>query len=757
MKMTTLDKGEVFIIEDYQKRGTSNDSFYLREKKNSFRLKPLTVAVSVVLTGLALSNQVVAEAFDSPWIIEGTKDLSAHNTFNVPNDNPNTLVTATINGTVNFSNSNQSWLYTNNKFGLPYNSYNSITVYGQINGSNDHSKPSNLIGAYTTSNSSSIQNNNNTVIFKAGSSVNNLYVYGAKIDNIVQLGNQSASTDYNTVIIEKGSNYQGNAYVVGGYALANNTATASNNKIIIGSGNFSSAIVAGWTSTSLDDQQATMVGNEVYLYGDADVSGADIYGGVRTVADHLNQIKNPQNYTVIAGNTLIFGYNNTPWSPANYTVGSVNNFSTIRLDNVIWGKTITINSLSNNSTDSTETKIDTTNIAFTGVDILYTGDSYDMLTILNVGSGSIGLVSESSTFTIGSTLEGTGTVKRTGNTFSYTVNSIENEAQPQDQQQSQIQAQQQIQLQAQPQTHNAAMSMSSGTVALSQGADTTSIASSNLANSGVTGVQAFSSVGGGAARVNTGSHVNVNTLNFSVGVGNNIQNDYGQLSVGGAFEAGFGKFKNHFNAGKAEPYIKKNGDISYYGIAALSNMTFENLWHINGALRYGRIKTSQNRALYDFSTNQAYDIDLSSYYIGAELGGGKVIKFDDLNSLDLYGKYFFLHQDGNSFNAGGKYELSSVNSHRLRLAGRYSHNFKPTAALYTGLGAEYEFDGKSELKVDGIWAKPSKTDGIRGFGEIGVTVTPVDNKGLIFDLGIKGLLGDGFRGAFASDDFNYLF
>ena len=147
------------------------------------------------------------------------------------------------------------------------------------------------------------------------------------------------------------------------------------------------------------------------------------------------------------------------------------------------------------------------------------------------------------------------------------------------------------------------------------------------------------------ARVNTGSHVNVNTLNFSVGVGNNIQNDFGLLSVGAAFEAGFGKFKNHFNAGKADPYIKKNGDISYYGVAVLSNMAFENLWHVNGTLRYGRIKTSQNRALFNFSTNQAYDIDLSSYYIGAELGGGKVIKLDDLNALDLYGKYFFLHQD----------------------------------------------------------------------------------------------------------------
>ncbi|WP_281071910.1 autotransporter domain-containing protein [Succinivibrio dextrinosolvens] len=742
MNMLILNKGEDFTFEDYQKRRTSNDSFYLREKKNSFRLKPLTVAVSIVLTGLTFSNHVEALdpgiGFQSPWIVgkTATVNIKDDNQLNVTS--PNEGAIAIIYGIVNFSDTRETWLYTNFKSGLTYNNDNSITVYGQINGSGNETI-SNLFGAYSTNQTYAftIQSNNNTIIFKEGSGVNYVNVYGVKINNTYGSGDNPSSADSNTVIIEKGCNYIGNKYVVGGYAIAKNVVTANNNRIIIGSGNFSSAIVAGWTSTTGDSQQATMTGNEVYLYGDADVSGAEIYGGVRTVKDRLDQIQDLHNTTtVITGNTLIFGYNNTPWAPNNYTVGNIKNFSSIRLDTVTWGKTITISNLSNASTDSTITKINAENINFSGVEILSPGDSYDMLTVSNVAAeSSIGLSSESSTFTIGSTLEGTASLKLQNNTVTYTVNGTE----------------------TQPQTHTAAMTMSAGTVALTQGGDTLSAAGFNLANSGINGTQAFSAVGGGMARVNTGSHVNVNTLNFSVGVGNNIQNDYGQLSVGAAFEAGFGKFKNHFNAGKADPYIKKNGDIKYYGIAVLSNMAFENLWHVNGALRYGRIETSQNRAVYNFNTNQTYDVDLSSYYIGAELGGGKVIKLDDLNSLDLYGKYFFLHQDGNTFNAGGKYELSSVNSHRLRLAGRYSHNYTPTTALYTGLGAEYEFDGKSELKVDGFWAKPSKTDGIRGFGELGVTITPASNKGLIFDFGIKGLLGDGFRGAWANAEMKYLF
>ena len=349
-----------------------------------------------------------------------------------------------------------------------------------------------------------------------------------------------------------------------------------------------------------------------------------------------------------------------------------------------------------------------------------------MLTIEDLASGSLELTSENSTYTIGTTLEGTGKVSLSDDGSS--------------------------------QSHAAAMTMSAGTVALTQGADTTSAAGFNLANSGITGVQSFSSVGGGASRVETGSFVSLKTLNFSVGIGNNVQNDYGLLSIGGAFEAGYGKFKNHFDAGAADPYIKKTGHVSYYGLALLSNFTFENLWHVNGAVRVGRMKSTQNNALYNAATGETYDINIGTNYYGLELGGGKLIKIDDTNSLDIYGKYFYLYQASDSFNAGGKYKLSAVNSHRLRVAGRYSHDFTPVTSLYGGLGLEHEFDGKSKLKVDDkAWAKSSKTKGTRAFGEIGVAVKPASNTGLILDFSVKGLYGDNFRGAWASADIKYMF
>ncbi|WP_164954389.1 autotransporter domain-containing protein [Succinivibrio dextrinosolvens] len=694
---------------------------------NTLSVNPLTIAVYSVLAGMSLTASADTTT-QSPSTIDATLPLPNGNNRVTSFTTSPATITVTSSGVVNYPDADTN-LSCSKLFVDGSNDGNSITSYGTINGSTNNQYQSNLMGAYTNLNAAvqgNVQGNNNTVTFKAGSSTKNLTVYGAQI--IDDYSGNAVTASGNTVFIENGSEFLGNKMITGGYAGGNGSSTASNNKVILGSGTYSSTIYGGW---AYGQTQVNISNNTVYLYGDANVSAAGIYGGETNW--YINAV-------TLTGNTLVFGYNNTPWTPSSYTIGNVKNFSTIRFDNVVWGKTITINFFANKSTDSTVTKIDATKVAFSGVDSLSSGDSYDMLTIEELNSGSLALSSETSTYTVGTTLEGTGKVSlsENGKTVTYTVDSASEKASSQ--------------------SHAAAMTMSAGTVALTQGADTTSAAGFNLANSGITGVQSFSSVGGGAARVETGSFVSLKTLNFSVGIGNNVQNDYGLLSIGGAFEAGYGKFKNHFDAGAADPYIKKTGHVSYYGLALLSNFTFENLWHVNGAVRVGRMESTQNNALYNAATGETYDINIGTNYYGLELGGGKLIKIDDTNSLDIYGKYFYLYQASDSFNAGGKYKLSAVNSNRLRVAGRYSHDFTPVTSLYGGAGLEHEFDGKSKLKVDDkAWAKSSKTKGTRAFGEIGVAVKPASNTGLILDFSVKGLYGDNFRGAWASADIKYMF
>ena len=360
-------------------------------------------------------------------------------------------------------------------------------------------------------------------------------------------------------------NAEHNIRVSGGYSK---NGSANENIVTISGGTFNGDVnvYGGYGDTSASN-------NKIYVAGNVNLDKASLYGG------YIPEETETPN--IITGNMLIFGYDNKAWTPSNYTINSVNNFSTIRFDNATWGKTITINTFSNASTDSTVTKIDAAKVAFSGVDVLAKGDHYDMLTIGTILSGSIALASTSSTYTLGTTLEGTGTVSISDknsdgkdDTVTYTIDSPEKEVPS---------------LTAQPQTHGVTMVNSAMTTALIQGADTASVGISNLSNSGSLGVQSFSSVGGGASRAETGSHVSMYGMNFSVGVGNNIKTDYGLLSLGGAFEAGFGNFKNSYNAGDAEPYVGKKGHINYYGAAFMGNFTFDNLYHVNAAFRVGEV------------------------------------------------------------------------------------------------------------------------------------------------------------------------
>ncbi len=708
---------------------------------NSMSIKPLSIAVCSVLAGMPLLSD--ATSFDPKNIgesvtISGTLTLTRP--YSDVYGNPATF-TITSTGVVNYPLVGGFLYCFNNNSSTTQeadtNNNNTIINYGTINGST--AIPGQLAGGFihqglSVDYGSRIKANNNTVSLRSGSTTSNVIVYGGYVYDSSTRTIPGLEVSGNTVFIEDGSNVE-KVYVYGGYAETENTAssgdvTVTNNKVIIGSGTYTGTIFGGSAISTAGSQVLKVQDNTVYLYGNADLSGAGIKGGEAEGAGTKT----------VSGNMLVFGYNNQAWAPSNYTIGNVQNFSTICFDNATWGKTITVNYFANHSTDSSVTKVDASKVAFSGVDSLSSGDSYDMLTIGELDSGSLALSSETSTYTVGTTLEGTGKVSLSedGKTVTYTVDSASE--------------------QASSQSHAAAMTMSAGTVALTQGADTTSAAGFNLANSGTTGLQSFSSVGGGAARVETGSFVSLKTLNFSVGIGNNVQNDYGLLSIGGAFEAGYGKFKNHFDAGAADPYIKKTGHVSYYGLALLSNFTFENLWHVNGAVRVGRMESTQNNALYNAATGETYDINIGTNYYGLELGGGKLIKIDDSNSVDIYGKYFYLYQDSDTFNAGGKYKLSAVNSNRLRVAGRYTHDFTPVTSLYGGLGLEHEFDGKSKLKVDDkAWAKSSETKGTRVFGEFGVTVKPASTAGLTLDFSLKGLYGDNFRGAWASADIKYMF
>ncbi|MBO6258770.1 MAG: autotransporter domain-containing protein [Succinivibrio sp.] len=363
---------------------------------------------------------------------------------------------------------------------------------------------------------------------------------------------------------------------------------------------------------------------------------------------------------------------------------------------------------------------------------------------------SIALTSTASTFTVGSTLQANGTVSVSDSdgdskddTVTYTIDPTKYGSA----------------LSAQMQTHAVTMVASAATTALNKMSETSEVALMNLSASGNADTQLFCAVGGGFSRVETGSHVSLRSVNLSFGVGNNHKIDYGRLSWGVAFETGYSVFHSHYDAGAAEPFVSKKGHLNFYGGAILGKFDFNNLYHANATLRAGHIYSKQNNGLYDSSSSQNYDVKLNQSYFGIELGGGKIIKIDDINSVGLYAKYYYLHQDLDSFYAGGNYTVHSINSHRLKIAGRYQYNVSKRGTLYAGLGGEYEFDGKAELTLDyGVKADSSKIDGFRTCAEVGFILKPDENmKGLSFDIAVKGRYGSKYRDIFANAEVKYYF
>jgi len=640
-------------------------------------------------------------------------------------------------GKANDTSDNADAIAENNKMYLSGGNYSGIIAGGDVFSHNGGTKRH-----YQAA-------NNEVHISGAGTYSNQIY------GGHGQANNGLFSINHNKVYLEGTSTFGNSVNIYGGFiSSASGSGMANNNEVYIKSGTYKGTIYGGYVSTP--NGSATANHNKIYVYGNADLSSATL-AGYSTGAAH-------------SGNTLYFGYNGSAWTPDNYTIASVTNFDHIEFNAAKWGETITITNLQ----VTEDVSVDASNVAFTAEVPPKVGDSYDMLKVTNIQNNGLALkdgsTSVTSTYTIGTTVQGTGTVsisKTNGNSkynkVTYTIatsqSSIpEEEQQPADSKASETAISSLPTYSAQPQTHGVAMAASATTSALTQGSDTSSMALYNLSTSRLKGVQTFSAVGGAASRVETGSHITVKTLNFSVGVGNNTETDYGLLTYGIAFEAGFGSFINSYNAGTADPYISKKGQVNYHGGTLVGNFTFNNLYHINAVFRIGNARTELNNGLYDASKRQTYGIKQSSMYTGLELGGGKIFKFDEDNSIDLYTKYYYLHQGSDDFYAGGNYHVHAVTSQRIKLAGRYQHDFSARTTIYAGLGGEYEFDGKAKVSLDyGVQAKSTDIDGFRGFAEIGMIIRPKEQSGFCLDFDIKGRHSSRYREIMAKMEIKYLF
>lgn len=595
--------------------------------------------------------------------------------------------------------------------------------------------------------------NGNTVELGIGRTVGGV-VYGgyAKGD-----GSTSGSASGNKVIVSGTVNSTATQYtgtVFGGYAL---TGTADNNEVTISGGTIASQVMGGYSSTGAFGSGSAS-SNTVKIINGSTVS-SDIYGGY-TGMGNANS-----NSILIESGTIggdIYG-GHTGYGTAN------NNSITIRGAVDMSGRTIYGgDSSSGNAKTGNTLRFENTggnikaikNIDVLGVSAL--SDNSKVLTITNgvaddlanttvklVASDSglrvgqqITLVQANSGVIVGTTTLDQATLKKNTNAFiSYDFEEVAGLS-------DKIAV---VVTGKEADTANAralAESRIAGVALLNQSSDL-------LIDQGFGAVKfngedvvkdtyGFAITGGSSIRYNTGSFVKANGFSLIAGLAQKTTVDNGVWHWGAFFENGHSNYSTH-NDG-VDGAVRGDGDATYNGGGILARFDSASGMYGEASMRAGSIKNKFGGFAYNGGIG-SYE-DRSTYY-GAYLGLGQQRQLSKNTSLDIYGKYFYTHQQGSDFEVlGEQVTTAAVKSSRMQLGGRLTKQVTAEVSYYGGVAWEYEFDGAADMAVAGADLAAPSLKGSSGIVEMGIRLKPSKTDKITLDLGAQGHFGKrrGFSG-----------
>ena len=527
--------------------------------------------------------------------------------------------------------------------------------------------------------------------------------------------NYGGDATNNTVTISGGTVNVGS--IIGGYldktddlttgdTLYNLTGKATGNQVTINGAIVTADIKGGWRASGDPGDGAAVTNNTVTLNG-ATVTGS-VFGGYCNHENYIGAVD------IVTGNTLNL-------SGANTVSGMVKNFETINIKSATWGTpalTLAGDGILADAGGGFPT-INANAVNVSGVANVKAGHTTKLI---EGGMGAYAGTIASGPLKSGSTLEVPGTTAKSGNDLVFTASGD---------------------VQVQEQTHNTVMGAEVGMAALSAGNDFVGAATEGLSlasNVGADGGSSFAQMGGGSMRQETGSHVDTHTWNAILALGHQNKKERGTMEYGAFFEYGSGNYST-FNGDE-----RGDGSMHYTGGGLLAKWTANHGMYVEGSLRAGSVHDDARNVLRD-GNGVPYSYETNAPYMGFHLGVGKEIPFDDIHSLDVYGKYFYNRRNGVSFNAGGHYDLDAVTSQTIRVGARYIVK-RDNWNFYGGAAYEHELDGKASGTADGMTIRGADTSGASFRAEIGATMKPGENSPWSLDLNVSGFAGkkQGFTG-----------
>ena len=260
----------------------------------------------------------------------------------------------------------------------------------------------------------------------------------------------------------------------------------------------------------------------------------------------------------------------------------------------------------------------------------------------------------------------------------------------------------------------------------------------------------FGTLSAGKIRYHTGSHshIDMTSVSLMTGYAWGMALAPGYLTFGVFFEYGDGSYDT-YDLYKSGP-VRGNGNIYHVGGGALSRLNFSDTgsghFYAEAGARVGNIHNSFKSIdlLRDeFDNKQKVSYRASSAYYGMYTGGGYVWKVSDKASLDMYGKYFWMRQAKETvrLSSGQDVKFENVDSHRLRVGGRYTRAVSETVRPYIGAAVEREFDSKVRATTGGRAIDQPDIRGNTVMAEVGIVYKPTKYRHLTIETGLQGYTG----------------
>ena len=266
-------------------------------------------------------------------------------------------------------------------------------------------------------------------------------------------------------------------------------------------------------------------------------------------------------------------------------------------------------------------------------------------------------------------------------------------------------------------------------------------ATGDLASIDAAGSQIFTpfyAITGGSTKYKTGSHVTVRGANLIVGFSRKIENPKSSLLLAPMIEYGRGNYNAYLDSGE-----QGRGHHRSIGGGLVFRKKFSDGKYYSGSILVGRIKTDFESDSFGVHRNISEMFKTNSHYVGAHIGIGREIRYNEKNIVTYDAKFLFSHTgaDTMQLTTGENYHLSSVNSYRIKIGIQEEYEPNNIHNFYIGAGLEYEFDGKSYAEHYDLRTDTPSTKGASGIFEFGWIIKPRGDEKFSLDLSGVGSVG----------------